>query len=211
MKDADSDRSIAAALDDIEIVGGHPALDAVNTVHSWSGDRPGDDYLADYATLLAWHQHMELIDERQAAYFGAARARTGATVLNQFRELRRLLHGIFRSVALELPISNSALAGLDRELCRTQAYRRLVERGDGVIFEWAFRNAPASALCGPVAWHAADLLTNGPLDRVKECPLPEGCGWLFLDTSRNRSRHWCNMKTCGNVAKVRRYRARHGN
>ena len=197
-------------IHELQLVGGHCALDSVNTVFSWSGDRPGEDYLADYATLLEWHLRLELISEEQAGYFRAASARTGAAVLGQFRELRRNLHGLFRSVALELPMSRHGLDALDRVLTRTQPYRRLVERADTAVFEWTFRDAPATALCGPVAWQAAELLTSGPLDRIKECSLPDGCGWLFLDTSRNRSRQWCNMKTCGNLAKVRRFRARHG-
>ncbi|MGA2590961.1 MAG: CGNR zinc finger domain-containing protein [Bryobacteraceae bacterium] len=32
------------------------------------------------------------------------------------------------------------------------------------------------------------------------------CGWMFLDTTRNRSRQWCDMRDCGNRAKVRRFR-----
>jgi len=31
---------------------------------------------------------------------------------------------------------------------------------------------------------------------------------MFLDTSRNGRRHWCDMKDCGNLAKVRRFRQR---
>lgn len=210
MSGQDSHDRPLVEVHDMEIVGGHPALDCINTVHTWSGDRPGRDYLRDYTDLVAWHLRMELLDEHQAALFRAVKPRAGSVVLGQFRELRRVLHGIFRTLALGLPVSTSGLAGLDRVLYRTQSCRRLVQRADTVIFEWDFRNAPVSALLGPVAWQAAELLTGGPLDRVKECPLPDGCGWIFLDTSRNRSRHWCNMKTCGNLAKVRRFRARQG-
>jgi predicted RNA-binding Zn ribbon-like protein len=32
------------------------------------------------------------------------------------------------------------------------------------------------------------------------------CAWLFLDTTRNRTRRWCDMKECGNRNKVRRFR-----
>jgi predicted RNA-binding Zn ribbon-like protein len=39
---------------------------------------------------------------------------------------------------------------------------------------------------------------------VGECE-GEGCSWLFLDTSRNRSRRWCSMEDCGNRAKARRH------
>jgi predicted RNA-binding Zn ribbon-like protein len=45
------------------------------------------------------------------------------------------------------------------------------------------------------------------LERVRECANHD-CGWLFLDLSRNRSRKWCDMSSCGNRAKVRRFRER---
>ena len=58
-----------------------------------------------------------------------------------------------------------------------------------------------------IASNAARLLMSDDLSRVRQCG-GESCGWLFLDTSRNRSRQWCDMKDCGNLAKVRRFRER---
>jgi len=40
--------------------------------------------------------------------------------------------------------------------------------------------------------------------------LESACTWLFLDRSRNRSRRWCSMATCGNRAKARRHDRRRG-
>jgi len=57
----------------------------------------------------------------------------------------------------------------------------------------------------PVVHAAVELLTSGPLDRVKACA---GCHWLFVDESKNRSRRWCTMEVCGTNEKVRRYLAR---
>jgi predicted RNA-binding Zn ribbon-like protein len=62
-------------------------------------------------------------------------------------------------------------------------------------------------LCA-VALSAAELLTSDRVDRVRECA-SETCSWLFLDGSRNRRRKWCDMASCGNRAKARRYYARH--
>ena len=36
----------------------------------------------------------------------------------------------------------------------------------------------------------------------------DGCGWVFLDETKNRRRRWCSMKDCGNRAKARRHYAR---
>jgi predicted RNA-binding Zn ribbon-like protein len=59
----------------------------------------------------------------------------------------------------------------------------------------------------PVAQSAAELLTSPMLGRVKVCA-GEGCGWVFLDESRNGSRRWCDSRDCGNRERVRRYLAR---
>jgi predicted RNA-binding Zn ribbon-like protein len=57
----------------------------------------------------------------------------------------------------------------------------------------------------PVLRSAAELLTSDRMDRVRLCSA-EDCDWLFLDSSRNRSRRWCDMAVCGNRSKVRRFR-----
>jgi predicted RNA-binding Zn ribbon-like protein len=56
----------------------------------------------------------------------------------------------------------------------------------------------------PIARSAAELLTSETLSRVRECG-GATCTWLFLDASRNRSRRWCSMESCGNRAKARRH------
>ena len=64
-------------------------------------------------------------------------------------------------------------------------------------------------MLGPVARSAAELLTSDRLDRLRQCESEKGCGWLFVDGSRNRSRRWCDMSDCGNRAKARRFHRRH--
>ena len=59
----------------------------------------------------------------------------------------------------------------------------------------------------PVTRSAAELLVSGELSRVRTCA-NDTCGWLFMDTSKNRSRRWCDMNDCGNRAKARRHYAR---
>ena len=53
---------------------------------------------------------------------------------------------------------------------------------------------------------AVDLLTSPDVERVRTCAAA-ACAWLFLDTTKNRARCWCDMKTCGNREKVRRFRS----
>jgi predicted RNA-binding Zn ribbon-like protein len=55
-----------------------------------------------------------------------------------------------------------------------------------------------------LAKQAADLLTGFDPARLKMCSNPE-CGWMFLDSTRNASRRWCEMAACGNRAKAKRF------
>lgn len=48
---------------------------------------------------------------------------------------------------------------------------------------------------------------SGSWRRLKACPWHK-CGYAFYDHSRNQSRTWCDMATCGNRAKARSYRER---
>jgi predicted RNA-binding Zn ribbon-like protein len=76
---------------------------------------------------------------------------------------------------------------------------------DGCLHALAWDGDHLERPLWPLAVAALDLLRSGPLDRLKAC---EGCPWLFLDTSRNRSRRWCSMDDCGSRSKTRSYRAR---
>jgi predicted RNA-binding Zn ribbon-like protein len=52
-----------------------------------------------------------------------------------------------------------------------------------------------------------DLLLEADLSRIGECE-SDTCGFLYLDTTKNRSRRWCDTRICGNRARVRRHRRR---
>ena len=54
----------------------------------------------------------------------------------------------------------------------------------------------------------ADARADGTWDRMKACA-HDPCAWAFYDQSKNRSKRWCRMETCGNIEKARAHRARH--
>jgi predicted RNA-binding Zn ribbon-like protein len=51
---------------------------------------------------------------------------------------------------------------------------------------------------------------RGQWARFKTCPFPV-CGVAFYDESRNSSRVWHDVRTCGNQANLRAYRDRRKN
>ncbi|MCP4227448.1 MAG: CGNR zinc finger domain-containing protein [Actinomycetia bacterium] len=51
-------------------------------------------------------------------------------------------------------------------------------------------------------------MVDGSFRRLKGCA-NDTCQWMFLDQSKNRSKKWCEMESCGNVINARAYRQRH--
>jgi len=162
----------------MRLVGGHLALDFANTIE------PSREHLAAPSDLVAWGREVGL------------RGEADASTLKRARELRRTVYEVFRPLAEGREPDADALAALAAFHADAVADARLVP-GEGFVWD--------GDLLAPIAVAAVDLLRTGPLDRLKVCA---GCPWLFLDTSRNRSRRWCSMSDCGARLKMRRYRAR---
>ena len=103
--------------------------------------------------------------------------------------------------------SKLVVARLNFELAQALGRLRVtVAKGPNrFAWHWAVNGALDYPL-GPLARSAADLLTAEHFaGRLRQC-CGDTCGWLFLDASKNRSRRWCDMRDCGNRAKVRRHR-----
>jgi predicted RNA-binding Zn ribbon-like protein len=189
-------------------IGGHPALDFVNTVERWESGRPGEEYLVDYAALARWHAVTGLLGARALRLLESGSPVAQRTAWRRAIALRDTLYRLFTALAAERPAPQQDLDHLQQVLAQTVPWRRMHAEGGRIVGGWNFKHAPPVAILGPVAWSTEELLMRGPLDRIKACPPTNGCGWLFLDLSKNRSRSWCSMKSCGNAAKVRRFRAR---
>lgn len=198
------------SIGDLSLIGGRPSLDFIN---SEGGERNGPpERIRSYADLLAWSLHAGVVETGAAEHLaGVARARPAEAerVFERAIALREALYRIFTAAAVGRAAVDSDRAVLDRELSESLGRRRLVPAGDR--YAWVFESG-ADRLdepLWPLVEDAAALLTSNRLSRVKKCR-GEGCAWLFLDESRNRSRRWCDMGDCGNRAKAKRYRERHG-
>ena len=182
-------------------VAGSLCLDFVNTVDPRHAS-PREEHLPDYPALLDWARHAGVVTPAEASRLAAAARSRQAAAARAHEDaiaLREALYAIFAAVARgEAPPAGS-LRRLNDEVARRP--REIV----GFAWKPAAGDDALDAVLGPIVWSAAELLTSGPLERVRECPGDDTCGWLFLDTSRNGSRRWCDMRTCGNRAKARRH------
>ena len=125
--------------------------------------------------------------------------------LREVARFRVVLHRLLRAEALGEGASERDLDRLNRILSQGQNHRGVLPAVRGYGWGWIGRAEDVERVLWPVAWSAALLLTGPDLVRLKCC---DGCGRLFFDASRNRSRRWCDMQGCGNRAKVARHRER---
>jgi predicted RNA-binding Zn ribbon-like protein len=121
--------------------------------------------------------------------------------------LRETLYRLFKSVVEKWRADPADIERLNEELYIARGHQTLVSTGNKLGWKWDDTDEALDRVLWPLALAGAELLSSGDLSRLRQCG-GEECGWLFLDTSRNRSRQWCEMSECGNLAKVRRFRQR---
>lgn len=195
------------------LLGERLCLDFANTVED-PRDAPRD-FLTSYSDLVRWSLHADLLTSDLATHLHGEAARRPDAALQTFETavaLRAAIQQTFAAIALRLAPAPDDLASVQHAYLVGMAHARLASRDARVTWVWDadHHQSRLDRMLWPVARSAVALLTAGSkdLERIKQCNGPDGCGWLFYDTSRNGSRRWCSMEGCGSRAKMRRYTAR---
>jgi predicted RNA-binding Zn ribbon-like protein len=191
----------ARRLSELALVGGDLSLDFANSINSRIA--PVHDYLASDG-LLPWAEQAGIVsrESTQAIEEPAALDRSVADrALRVAHGLREAIYATFSAIAAGAPTPPSAANRVLRAYGRAVAHGALADGPDGPMLQWSLASKPTAVL-DPIAFAAGELLLARDRPPIKECP---GCGWLFLDKSRNGSRRWCDMQVCGSRDKMRRY------
>jgi predicted RNA-binding Zn ribbon-like protein len=183
------------------------ALDFANTA-GWHASASPEEKLLTYADLVTWAKNVLIVlPETADKLLALANSRTGeaAAVLSRAIELREAIYRIMSRKAHGLAADFRDLAVLNATIAKEVPNLVLQQSGSGFDWDWKIDPARLDSILVPVVWSAAGLLTGDSLERVGQCADEKGCGWLFFDTSRNRTRRWCDMQDCGNRAKSKRH------
>jgi predicted RNA-binding Zn ribbon-like protein len=120
-------------------------------------------------------------------------------------ELRRLLRRGAEKLAAGKPLSPEEVASLNHAL-NVQAREKLVQNQNGFSMELVPVKRDGSWMIARIAASLGEMLANGEAARIRICANPD-CRWIFYDNTKARTKRWCNDRTCGNRARVRRARA----
>ena len=184
-------------------------LDFANTVDRRPTRAPLER-LRGYADLAAWAARAGLVSQRDArALAERARRQPAATaeVMHQAARLREAIYRVISAVASRRPPRSADLDVINAAVAEAHAGSKIAARSGGFARQWVGDRWSLDRMLWPVAQSVEDLLISPDLIAVRECAAPD-CGRLFVDTSRNRTRRWCDMRSCGNRAKVRAFYSR---
>jgi predicted RNA-binding Zn ribbon-like protein len=198
-----------------KFVGGNVSIDFINTIGGRNDKKNQvsfistirEDKLNNYIDLVDWAKKIGIIDQPESKRFSAAEEDPSKAqrIFNRAKLLRESLYRIFKNKIVGSVPPKDDLELLNIELKKARSYQHFVYAAENFKWEFSREVEGMEMIIFKIVMSAAELLTSGKLDKLKQCP-GEACGWLFIDTSKNHSRLWCDMKDCGNFEKVRRFR-----
>lgn len=182
--------------------GGTLAFHFINTVYAWRKENL-HEYLTNYQDVLSWSDKVKALPPSVLNNLHIESIQNPAAAKKAYKfliESRQLLYQFFSSVAENK--QNTYLISFDKLLHETLTHYewRRVKK----VYQYGLNDA--TNLFFPlwaVMYDAHQILTKEKdTGRIKECG---HCGWIFLDTTKNKQRRWCNTATCGSVDKLRKY------
>lgn len=186
--------------------GGVLCLDFVNTVE-WRDTPSHRDHLRSYADLVWWSHGGESVSAAQAEQLLALAERSpaqAAAVLEEAQTLREALYRLLRATLHGTTPDPADAERFHHRWRRALAHATLVLEERGWVWEWQGQGEQLEAPLWAIVQSAADVLRSPQMARVRQCANP-ACGWFFLDLSKNGTRRWCSMGSCGSRAKALQY------
>jgi predicted RNA-binding Zn ribbon-like protein len=183
-------------------------VDFANTLSHTRGE-PHDD-VPDGDALLAWLRDHGLVSARGRATEAARMHRDPEEEerrMERFRRLRSVLHEVAGELGRDGEPSSESITQLNHILRHGLHYHQLRRGEGGAQYEVSQVGDRLDQARAAIAGSFAHFLADDAPDRLRVCA-NDGCRWIFVDRSPTGRRRWCDMRTCGNQAKVARHRAR---
>ncbi|MGD0173189.1 MAG: ABATE domain-containing protein [Anaerolineales bacterium] len=185
-------------------------LEFTNTV-AWHASPTPEERLHTYEELVRWARTQNLLTQsatRKLIGDAADRPADAGRALKRAVILREAIYRIFAASVHGLAPTEADIADLNQAIRKLTDGAQIRRTAEGYAWDWNVDPHTLDSLLGPVALSAAELLVSKDLEHVGQCADERGCGWLFLDTSKNHSRRWCDAGDCGNRARQRRFQER---
>ncbi len=129
-------------------------------------------------------------------------------ILDKLRELRVVLRRMAENFSKREPLRGTDLNRLNNILENSPLVNKVALSGQCYTLRFHPKTPGIQSMLAEIASSFAEILAYGEPERIKICRNPD-CLWIFYDHSKNCSRKWCENATgCGNLMKVRLFRAK---
>ncbi len=189
------------------LIGNALCLDFANTLYGHRGT-PLHEYLHDYGDLVVWSRKAGVLTSAEAdrlLRLSERRPEEAAAAFHHAIAQRELIFRVFDALGRGHSPRSADLGALNASRHQALAHFQIVRSAGQYRFDWDDKSA-LDRMLWPIMLSAGELLTSDNQERIRQCS-GETCDWLFVDTSRNHMRRWCQMRVCGNRAKARRFAA----
>ncbi|AEI39356.1 CGNR zinc finger domain-containing protein [Paenibacillus mucilaginosus] len=165
--------------------------------HDWRGSGRSEDRLDQPEWIRKWQEAHGLAVERLP----------DALQLEALKRLRSLMQSMVKLLAAEEPVPELLIEELNQVMEGGPVLRRLVWNGEQYRVRLEAQRSTWEAVMAETAASLARTLAEGDPTRIRICENRD-CLWIYYDDTRNRSKRYCDDKLCGNLMKVRRFRAK---
>jgi predicted RNA-binding Zn ribbon-like protein len=183
--------------------GGNIFLDFVNTFDDLGKNRDLDA-IPNWNTLVRWAEKSGLISKNEMVVL-ADFSNTKATQIkiHTLQNLRESAWHVLSKIASNKAPDPHNLKILSNIVKLAYTESSLIYSNQS--FSWGTRaKVDETTIQTRLALSANGLLTSVDLKNLSECG---SCTGLFLNKGRGLGRKWCRMNTCGNRAKIKKFRA----
>jgi predicted RNA-binding Zn ribbon-like protein len=184
---------------------GELCLDFVNSKLWGTRTQPFVDLFTNYERIVNWCRHLNILSDKDVELLLQLAEQMPNQAQAAFEKITAVCdanYHTFTAIARQQTPASKDLDILNQILSEAMQHRQVISTPEGFAWHWTKDDASFDWMLWPVALSTAELLTSERIQRVREC---NGCYWMFVDTSRNGLRRWCDMKTCGNRAKAHRH------
>ena len=203
-KSAQIDRPVFREL---SLIGGHPALDFLNTV-KYRGEADPQDKLSSLTDVIEWGRIAGLLSEVEAKKVARQTKKSADTarVYSEICSFREQVRILFEATRLKSARYVQALSQVEAAISALRPVAT-INRESGVLTRRIVVST-VDDLKALIIASVAEVLTERASLRIKICGGTH-CDWLFIDRTKAGRRQWCDTRTCGNIARVRRFRTKH--
>jgi len=198
-------RPFIRTIETLELDGGTLCLNFVNTVKN-RFEKPVYEFIVAPDDWILWSHRTQICDElskQRLSKYVSENSEKAIKELNRIIKVREVFYRIFRNIAQKKSPLIEDIRIFNNVLSFSFRFLNIgISDNLETISIWNYKETDLLYPLLPIMKSAYELLTTGLKEHIKECP---NCGWLYLDKSKSNSRIWCNMKTCGNTMKIKKY------